>query len=300
MQTNCAGQHSYGRRGFTLVELLVIIAIIGVLVALILPAVQSARESARRMQCMNNHKQIGLALQLYHDTYKVFPWAEPPQTSNNTWAWSTVIFPFMEQQTVYDQIDWNYDSNETQNSGVIKNFIPVYQCPSASRNELVSCCFQLPGLQDSAETNYVAIGTNRPKQQALAPPGELGRGVMHWEAAARMASVIDGTSLTLLVGEADMDQDDTWRTSQSAPGDLYCANLACVIGHEWRANSVVSTAWGINGDTELIFPGPNSFHPGGALFLFVDGHVGFLSETIDQRVLEGLTTYDGGEIVTVE
>jgi len=98
---------------------------------------------------------------------------------------------------------------------------------------------------------------------------------------------------------ADVDQDDPHRYAHSAPSSTYCPNLTCVIGHEWRANSTVSTAWGINGDTTKAYPGPNSRHPGGAQFVFVDGHVSFIAETIDQMTLDGLTTYKGGEAVNL-
>ena len=288
------------RRGFTLVELLVVIAIIGILVALLLPAVQAAREAARSAHCKNNLKQIGLALQLYHDVNRCFPWAEPASPNISGWAWSTVILPYMEQKSIYDDIDWNHVSNTPENADVIKHFIDTYQCPSAPEAELVSCCYLLPGVEDSAETNYVAVGTSRPQWQALAPRGAMGAGVMHRASNIRLADVTDGTSNTFLCAEADVDQDDPWRHSQSGPSDPYCPNLSCVIGHEWRGNSTVSTAYGVNADTELMYPGPNSLHPGGAHFNFVDGHVSFLPETIDQALLEGLTTYRGGEVVNLE
>ena len=96
------------RRGFTLVELLVVIAIIGVLVALLLPAVQSARESARRMQCSNQLKQLGLAIQNYHDVFQVFPpQSFPAHGSTNAWGWGPMIFPFMELQALYETVKPN-------------------------------------------------------------------------------------------------------------------------------------------------------------------------------------------------
>src|SRR5687768_10363718 len=98
------------RRAFTLVELLVVIAIIGVLVALLLPAVQAAREAARRSSCANNLKQLGLAMHNYHDTYKVLPVQSfPAHGSNNAWGWGPMIFPFIELQPLYDTIRPNFN-----------------------------------------------------------------------------------------------------------------------------------------------------------------------------------------------
>lgn len=128
------------RFGFTLVELLVVIAIIGILVALLLPAVQAARETARRTQCINNQKQVGLAIQNYHDTYKYFPFARtrtalnsPAQNTNNI-TFLARILPQVEQQTVYDRIDWNawgwWTNISHSNMAVASVAIPAFRCPS--------------------------------------------------------------------------------------------------------------------------------------------------------------------------
>src|SRR5688500_207828 len=110
---------SRAKAGFTLVELLVVIAIIGILVALLLPAVQAAREAARRMSCGNNLKQIALSLQNYHDTYKVFP---PGGVGSNNLAnpnyatWSIFILPFMEQQNLHSRYDFNVPNEHANNA----------------------------------------------------------------------------------------------------------------------------------------------------------------------------------------
>jgi prepilin-type N-terminal cleavage/methylation domain-containing protein/prepilin-type processing-associated H-X9-DG protein len=128
-------------RGFTLVELLVVIAIIGVLVALLLPAVQAAREAARRASCANNLKQVGLGLLNHFDAKKILP---PGQKQfvyeGETWAWSVFILPYMEQNTIYEQINFLYMPNggsnclnPTQGTGPTQLLIPSYLCPSTSR-----------------------------------------------------------------------------------------------------------------------------------------------------------------------
>jgi len=127
------------RRGFTLVELLVVIAIIGVMVGLLLPAVQAAREAARRMQCSNNLKQIGLALHNYHDTYRVFPVARVRTTGTavNSWetnniGWHARILPQIEQGTIYDQINWSLYNGATRAEHAVARAaeISAYRCPS--------------------------------------------------------------------------------------------------------------------------------------------------------------------------
>src|SRR5688500_11330903 len=120
------------RRAFTLVELLVVIAIIGILVALLLPAVQAARESARRMQCSNNLKQLGLAFHNYHDNYKQFPmaWFITGTTPWNSKAWGVSLLPFIEQQPLHDQYDSKRLANFGNNPTVIRTPIAVFICPS--------------------------------------------------------------------------------------------------------------------------------------------------------------------------
>ena len=129
-----------GRRGFTLVELLVVIAIIGILVALLLPAVQVAREAARRTQCSNNFKQLGIALHTFHDTYKVMP---PSALSTGTLArrklslppttlhgWGMFYYPYIEQKALYDQYKWDQDWFSAGNKPVREQFVASLNCPS--------------------------------------------------------------------------------------------------------------------------------------------------------------------------
>src|SRR5262245_13713930 len=127
------------RRGFTLVELLVVIAIIGVLVALLLPAVQAAREAARRTSCSSNLRQIGLAMHNYHDTFKAFPIgalstlgpAQGANSANGDWAWPTAILPFVEQKPLYDQLQpGSSPKAPAVTSPLVLTGVPVFMCPS--------------------------------------------------------------------------------------------------------------------------------------------------------------------------
>jgi len=282
------------RAGFTLVELLVVIAIIGILIALLLPAVQAAREAARRAQCANNLKQIGLALLNYHNTHRIFPYGTGG--GGTWWSWSALILPYMEANNIHDQIDFGHPYNHVHptNNDAMKNFIDTYICPSAPEPGLCTCCGGIPGVEDAAETNYSAVATHRDDSEAHYARDPDGTGVMHLRSKTRIADILDGTSQTLLVAEMDLDQDDPYKATAGAS---HCPDGQCHLGKLWASENRLTTAYGINGEIEHIRPGPRSLHPSGAQFVFADGHVSFLEETIDQDLLEALTTRDWGEIV---
>ena len=273
------------RSAFTLVELLVVIAIIGILIALLLPAVQAARESARRAQCSNNLKQLGLALINYHDTLGVFP---PGTLHGGTgWSWSARVLPFMEVGNVHKQIDFGVDYNRVHpvNNLAMKTFVPTYLCPSAPTPHLLQCCSGIPGDEDSAETNYSAIATHRNGDEVFYARDYNGTGIMYLDSKTELRHVTDGTSNTFLVGECDLDQFDPYNPSQQYWGKL------------WASENRITTAYGINSDLGHVHAPVLSRHPGGAQFLFADGHVEFITESIDQDILVALTTRAGGEVI---
>ncbi len=213
------GRH---RRGFTLVELLVVIAIIGILVALLLPAVQAAREAARRMSCGNNLKQLALAIHNYHDTMKAFPpirggqlvngGTQPfgstvmsypgcqPWYNSTGWSWRTLILPYVEQQPLYDQINLSTVRDSTCYSPAPaftgpkdpnQVLIPAFECPSEAWDRNGA----------DAPTNYAGIWGNRanPFDGTVTTQGVFGMGSN--AATVRMASITDGTANTVMVGE---------------------------------------------------------------------------------------------------
>jgi prepilin-type N-terminal cleavage/methylation domain-containing protein/prepilin-type processing-associated H-X9-DG protein len=286
-----------GRRrsfaGFTLVELLVVIAIIGILIALLLPAVQAAREAARRMQCTNNLKQIGVGLHNYELNNGKFPPGAGGQGTQ--WSWSALILPYMERTESQVQCNYDYGYNDPINAKATRTFIDIYHCPSAPEHKLLSCCINVPGVEDTAETNYSAIATHHPLPWARAslPSDPPDSGVMHIGEAHALRDVSDGLSPTILVSEYVRNDNDPSKTDYPS----YCPGLACYMGKCWASENVLTTAYGINSGTYDRKSAIQSMHPGGADFLFGDGHVTMLGETIDQAVLNALTTRAGGDLV---
>ena len=289
------GRHdSRYRHGFTLVELLVVIAIIAILIALLLPAVQAAREAARRTQCANNFKQIGVALHNYESVHGVFP---PGQIYRHT-AWTTgpnyygasfqvYIQPYLEQGTIYDEIDWNAAPDGVyapENFHVGQLRIPILLCPSDPQDEPLG-----GGPWFFWMTN---VGGVADSQDAWFELGQVpvidGDGMLMNLTAIKIRDVFDGTSNTLFVGEI----------TGGGPGS--------VDGWSRVLFNLFATANGINGFGTIPGNGVwritwsdsfSSYHPGGCHFVRVDGSVHFESENIDQAILTALTTRRGSEVI---
>jgi prepilin-type N-terminal cleavage/methylation domain-containing protein len=211
------------RRGFTLVELLVVIAIIGILIALLLPAVQAAREAARRSQCLNNMKQVGLALHNYHDSFKSFPPtgvlegdnglpAGGPYTSPYHYTWLFMILPFMEQEPLYDQTDTTYPiyvGPGGQPQPVVSTQVATLQCPSASELDLAD------DTRNMAYTNYAGsegyhwwptayLGSWLSWWAEVQAPNTIeASGLFTITKTRRMADIRDGTSNTVVGAEVN-------------------------------------------------------------------------------------------------
>ena len=302
-------------QGFTLVELLVVIAIIGVLLALLLPAVQQAREAARRSSCQNNMRQIGLGLHLFHDVNHVFPasgWtvASAANPSGKFVGWRSLTLPYLEQanvQAIYDRsLDWWEGTN--RQTGTIQ--LAVYRCPSVPQRAAVRDAIAKPPRPainfpaPLAPTDYEAImGVNALLDPVLYAGAGMNRSVMFRNSTVRMAEVTDGTAHTIAVIECSArplsyrgrriqpgipnDQGQGWIDSEGP----FSLDGAAPDG-SFQGPSPLATR-GINATNENE---PYSFHTGGASFIFVDGHVQYLHENMPLVTLAGLCTKGAGEL----
>jgi len=283
------------RRGFTLVELLVVIAIIGILVALLLPAVQQAREAARRMQCTNNLKQIGLALHNYHDTYQVFPGGSLPTFISGF----TAILPYMEQGNTYDQYDFRIAYSDPHNIAVLEQEIDSFLCPSMS----------IPRVAPEPQCNEIGAPSSYLLSEGTGSymnpyDGMFG---LTWPAhgynnkPTRFRDVLDGTSNTLAASETTYNMRDyVWSASPhggcpAMAGQTRWGTARWGVGYP--NITLGTTLKEFNIHTAANNGGFQSMHPGGANTLWVDGSVSFLAQTIDRIVLDAMATRAGGEII---
>ncbi|EAQ76921.1 DUF1559 domain-containing protein [Blastopirellula marina] len=294
------------RRGFTLVELLVVIAIIGVLIALLLPAVQQAREAARRMSCSNNLKQMGLATHNYHDTYKQFPNANCNSITSGG-SFFTAILAFMEQGNAYDQYDFTLDNSDPYNVAVTGQKIEAYLCPSSPEHREVPSCDADNGR---APGNYaICVGSvnyNQYYSHYGDPLPTINGAIVYTESTTPKTGfrdITDGTSSTLMVGESAYNLPDYKFTSGDCDGSSRYSFT--YWGNPYTTSTGFTTEFAYNpkdkaGDEIFDSNWKQSFrseHPGGTQFTFVDGSVHFVAETIDSDTLNTLATRSGGEVV---
>src|SRR5262245_11351355 len=226
------------RRGFTLFELLVVIAIIGVLVALLLPAVQAAREAGRRSQCANNLRQIGLALHTYHDSLRRFPPSYltvpggnavmgPPSDAGDTgpgWTGLMLILPQIEQGSLYESFDVNVPCWASKNAAGAKQIVSSYLCPAASNRTPTYAVQDENGktLTNFSRSNYVAhAGREDVWEETAADLSNLADGSFYRNSRTRTADVTDGLSNTIFFGEQSPTRSDsTW--VGIVPGAVTC------------------------------------------------------------------------------
>ncbi|QDU55034.1 DUF1559 domain-containing protein [Aeoliella mucimassa] len=312
------------KRGFTLVELLVVIAIIGILVALLLPAVQAAREAARRIQCTNQLKQIALAIQNYSDTNKCYPQGragcdgasltDAANAGLSTSGWDNSrsysgfvqILPFMEQGALYDAIDLDHfwsspgvperigdDTHSVAHQAIVATVIEAYNCPSDSRPKSVDW-----GNGPEAVGSYaLCMGSNGPTYGWASLPVKVDNtGVFLYARKIKPRQITDGLSRTMFVGETidghEKATSNRWTAAARHQDSLRSTEnpLNTPPGY-----GTPYTAYGYT--TNGAFA---SRHPDGGLFAFGDGHVEFLNDSIDIWTYRTLSTRANGDLEGID
>ena len=277
------------KTAFTLVELLVVIAIIGILVGLLLPAVQAARESARRLQCSNNFHQLGIALNSYHDSHRRFPAA---YVIPIRLMWNGCLLPQIEQGNLFNTLQFGepWEVANTPNGRACETFIATYRCPSSDAPDHVE---GLSNLSRRVPSSYLAVASGIATCESGLVPGNIGNpnqdGLMYTSSSNRMANVLDGTSTTVAVGEALFRPEitgpdlngfvfqivDHWYIGSdnqilaSVNPPLY-QEFSEGMGSTGVPMNAINDSSLLIDERELCF---SSLHQGGCLFVFVDGHV---------------------------
>jgi len=293
--------HIDQKSGFTLVELLVVIAIIGVLIALLLPAVQQAREAARRMQCINQMKQLTLATHNYHDTMGTLPsgWVAPDDLTNfskgNYWGWGALILPFIEQGALYDQIDftWQWDGSSAPtnpNNGIAKTFpCEAFLCPSDPLGPFN------PNIFSNATSNYIGSFGNKQTTTSAHSYTDDNRGVFWENSKMRFRDITDGTTNTIMFGER-----------HGQPGKLIQMPAGLWMGPSGTRFYAVIARGPTPGANQALFAinaGRSNFalgeslHPGGSNFAFCDGSARFIGESLNLDVYSYLIQKDDGQVI---
>lgn len=317
------------RNAFTLVELLVVIAIIGILVAILLPAVQSSREAARRMSCTNNLKQISLAMHTHEDSLRFLPYSKRDSLPQRSWA--PDLLPYLEHANLvngehYDlnQNWWRsttYDSPPLPipNAATVRVHLSVFICPSTPDPKRLQNKSEKPPEQSKIgacgdyfvpEGVNLAINNELPAAERFAATTDLRGALRKYPERSTLSKISDGLSNTFLMGEC-AGREDVWRGRawKTAVADKSQPNCARARGGAWATNdNPYEIGTRVEWCTNSTIPGPMrinnsneyghlfySFHPAGALFAFADGSVRFYNESTSLRVLAVLVTRSGAD-----
>ncbi len=291
------------RNAFTLVELLVVIAIIGVLVGMLLPAVQQIRESARRIHCSNNIRQLGLALMNYESAHRKFPagWKTLDKTAvaEPGWGWSALVLPYMEGQNLNDQINFNVAIDDPIHEEIIQNSMPVFLCPSEIGPTIVNLDTHIEHDHEDAfvllesehahgelwvgRSNYSGVfGSTEIEANPLA-----GNGTFYANSDIRYADLKDGTSNTFIVGE---------RTNEL--GAISWVGVVPEVDEP--LSRIVGSADHSPNDPDGHFEDFRSYHPNGINVVMADGSVHFIRSSINAGVFQAMATINGDEVTSLE
>jgi prepilin-type N-terminal cleavage/methylation domain-containing protein len=323
--------------GFTLIELLVVIAIIGVLIALLLPAVQQAREAARRTQCRNNLKQIGLALHNYLDAHNVFPQGCTPRNSNpnaehrpglkmglgNGWGWNTYVLPYLDSTNLYNTFNFEQPFDNTYNLTQEANPpTTIYLCPSATvdraNSDPIFSYDEINGIRIPTTHYYGVMGPieldaanqyndrypYRLSQASTNWDGFAMGGILHYLSRVQPGHVTDGLSNTIMVGELSWNGNKNgfrnWAMGTRSNFAGSAKNVVFGINEvPWTDDPAFLAGTKYAGFTYRILGGISfgSNHVGGAQFLLGDGSARFVSQNIELMLYRGLASRAGGEVL---
>lgn len=285
----------FSRKGFTLIELLVVIAIIGILVGLLFPAVQSVREAARRTQCMNNVRQVALALHNHESAHKIYPpgWtATNPNVAPATpgWGWSYHVLANVEANTIFEQINPSLPINDPTHTSkeFFTTVIPVFQCASDPAPNVVNLYDHIEHHHGGVHHDEELLG-GRSNYSGVFGSTEIeaspfsGNGMFFGNSRIRQRDVLDGCSNTLMLGERRNDFGTlSWMGALEEADEPF--------------SRVVGSADHTPNSREGHFEDFRSYHPQGANFAFADGSTTTLTNTIDIDVYRALSTRAGGEV----
>jgi prepilin-type N-terminal cleavage/methylation domain-containing protein len=314
------------RSAFTLVELLVVIAIIGILVALLLPAIQAAREAARRTQCINNMKQLGLAFQMYHDTYKRLPTDITGNNKGNSTPYLQIL-PFMENSVIKDQYHFDLAPQDDKNIELLRGEMPEFRCPSADAYKMVIAgSGEKAGDQKGSyglNYGYGTYGQLQDGATAATRTAALLRRGPFWadpeaptpvggkrEPGKQMSfkGISDGLSKTYLMLELIQVPSDT-EAVQDRRGRLWIYGYASYqimtrmapnssaqdVGQCLESNSNIAPCKRLQGDPKPCINGSRSKHSGGVVTLKCDVSVEFVANDIDLNVWRSDSTIAGAD-----
>ncbi|REK15520.1 MAG: DUF1559 domain-containing protein [Planctomycetota bacterium] len=299
--------------GFTLIELLVVIGIIGLLVALLLPAVQAARESARRTQCLDNLKQMGIALQHYADAHGRLPPSSTSDVDFGVWnyefdpdvhlhSWRSLLLPFVEGQNLAQSIDYDVSALAPPNRPAAAMVVGLYRCPSFEGLDYSREPKYTAISNEFAIANYMAMGATTvgslwgPDSNGIRRPD----GAIFPVSGTRLRDVTDGLSRTIFVVETREQDAAVWIDGTGSAAVARRFDIGVVpdyAGPELSLNYAPYYEYGDSNDSIDSLYGPSSMHASGIMHLFGDGSARAIDETVDPDLYDALVTRAGDEVV---